>query len=166
VIIPRKTAATPILIALYLFGASSLLARAASQPQRPAPLPDPVFNTTVAEIQAAYWYNEAAADERMTGKRVRMTGQMDRLKRLVSDVGPFSTTTYGLVLKTSQQPPLMYIPVIFEFSDAARKRLATLTTREILTLEGDCVGRREKATGEEFILCTASKIIEEEPLKK
>jgi hypothetical protein len=155
-----------LLIALHFFGAGPVLPEAASQPPPLTPVADAVLNSSVAEIQAAYWYNEAAADERMTGKRVRMIGQMDRLKRPVIGVGPHPPASYVLILKTSPQPPFMYIPVVFEFSDDARKRLASVTTREILTLEGVCAGRREKITGEEFILCTASKIIEEEPLKK
>jgi hypothetical protein len=60
----------------------------------------------------------------------------------------------------------MFIPIVFEFDLGARKRLATVTTHEILTLEGTCAGRREKTSGEEYILFTDSKIIEERQIQK
>jgi tRNA_anti-like len=145
----------------YLIGAGLFPALASQPPSPEDPRKEEAIRASVADVQAAYWFNEVAADEKIAGKRVRVSGQMERLKRLVNRPPPAKTDAYALILKSSQQQPLMFIPIVFEFDLGARKRLAAVTTHEILTLEGTCAGRKEKPTGEEYILFTDSKLIEE-----
>jgi hypothetical protein len=162
-----KTCSTKFLLVCGCLFIPGLLPLPAGQPPSlEEPGKQEAIALSVTDVQTAYWFNEAAADEKLAGKRVRVTGQMERLKRLTNRPVPAPPESFALILKTNQQVPFIYIPIVFEFDLSARKRLADVTTHEILTLEGTCVGRREKITGEEYILFSNSKIVEERPIKR
>lgn len=127
-------------------------------PQTPK---DGVSRLIAGQIQAAYWSNEASADENFTGKRIQVTGNFSRIKREIHQ-GP----TYFLImsprLRMSLQKAVDFPPV-FRFGMDARKQLAGLKPGYEVTIEGRCVGRRESANGEESILFYDCKIIEISP---
>ncbi len=151
-------ACSGLLISMTTSG-TSLLAFQEPKKTQAQTLKDPIVECRVADVQNVFWYNEAAAEDKYAGKRVRVTGQLDRIKRQAAAVGSNAPASYWLIMRASPQSAY-YLPVIFEFNLDAHKQLASFSTRAVLTIEGDCLGRREKVTGEEAVFFSACKIVE------
>ena len=115
-----------------------------------------VATTTAESLRATYLENEALAEENLTGKTMRVTGFMDRIKRTgdqqrlaafarqFPDRGKETTWSYDMISSRNGGPvmPGMQpsLPIIFEFGPEATTQLADLSLPLQPTIEGQCQG--------------------------
>ena len=106
---------------------------------------NPTRALTCSEVVSVFDENEAAGDERFIGKRVRVTGKVDRVER-------FDDQHYLLTLRSEMKDPPKEgkprggyspdtAPVDFLLPMTARKQLAELQKGQEVTVEGVGQGR-------------------------
>src|SRR5439155_26302515 len=95
-----------------------------------------VVETTAPDVARTYHINDALGDEKFTGKRVRLTGSVVRVRRIPGRQGG----AYLLTLNPNRQFGDAIIPISLEFSLEARKQLAALENYQNVTAEGHCDG--------------------------
>jgi RNA polymerase sigma factor (sigma-70 family) len=106
---------------------------------------NPARALTCSELVSAFDENEAAGDERFIGKRVRVTGKVDRVER-------FDDQHYLLTLRSEMKGAPKEgrrrggyspdrAPVNFLLPMTARKQLAGLQKGQEAAVEGVCQGR-------------------------
>jgi RNA polymerase sigma factor (sigma-70 family) len=140
-----------LLAAAVLSSAGLLLSASPSVPQEKAGAKGSVVTAAAHDVATTYHNNEARADEQFTGRRLRLTGYVDRVTR--------SEKSYLLVLQT-QVPLQMGVPVSLVFGLDARKQLASLEPGQQVTAEGRCDGR-VRLEGKDTVLvrdCTLLKV--------
>jgi RNA polymerase sigma factor (sigma-70 family) len=131
-----------------------------------------------AEVLSRYEMNEAAADEKFNGKSVRIVVSMSRarIKQLhqpwdnndwALGVGPSQPPYYVLIMSQFSRSTLRNSPalgsgmhLVFGFSKDAQKQLASLTSENEITIEGQCLGRNTTRNGNEIVCFKDCKIIE------
>jgi RNA polymerase sigma factor (sigma-70 family) len=121
-------------------------------PKKGAVAGAPVLATDVVDV---YRINDALADEKFTGKRLQVTGQMLGISRFenkyalaMKGVGPeLWLDTKSLdrkelaVLKAAQEMRGVGPELWFEFDAKDRKELAALKAGQELTVQGQCEGK-------------------------
>jgi hypothetical protein len=131
-------AAGALLFGTGLFASSpraSAAGAAGTRPAQPARATVPGA-VTAARILEIFQTNEALADEQFAGKRVMVTGRMDRIRRL-------GIAAENRVIYELRMHPAMWTlsleesgPLAFQISDQFRKQLASVTRDQLVTVEG------------------------------
>jgi RNA polymerase sigma factor (sigma-70 family) len=119
----------------------------------------PAVAATAADLAGTYDTNDALGDEKFTGRKVRVTGLMVRVRRVFVPKG-----AYLLALET-QRAAGQTVPVLLEFDLKARKQLAKVEKYQRVTAEGRCEGRTT-VQGREAILFRDCTLVKVEPLPK
>jgi RNA polymerase sigma factor (sigma-70 family) len=141
-----------LLLAASVLAGTGLLLGASQQGgndtkgSRPAaPAKGAAAEATEAEVARAFLYNDALADEKFTGKVLRVTGKVLKVRRTRPDEyllllgGSYILGDDFLTSKKTGSD----LVLAFEFAGKeARKRLAALDTRQTVTVEGRCEGVR------------------------
>jgi RNA polymerase sigma factor (sigma-70 family) len=110
---------------------------------RKAVVGEEVGNTDAAEIESAFYLNDARADERFTGKRLRVSGTV-RLVRKADRPKRNGGSFYNVILQPKQSlPGGKWLPVVLQCGPEGRKQLAELESGHRLIAEGVCQGRIE-----------------------
>ena len=140
-----------LLLAASVLAGTGLLLGASQQRgddtkgSRPAAPAKGAAEATEAEVARAFLFNDALADEKFTGKVVRVTGKVLKVRRTRPDEyllllgGSYILGDDFLTSKKTGSD----LVLAFEFAGKeARKRLAALDTRQTVTVEGRCEGVR------------------------
>jgi RNA polymerase sigma factor (sigma-70 family) len=149
-----------LLAAVLAVGTGFFLAAAPADGVQPArekeAAPQAVERTTAVDLASIYHTNDALGDEKFTGKRVRVTGHMFRVKRATGDRKAYW-------MEMNPMPAAMMVPIILEFDVKARKQLARIEVNQQATVEGRCEGRTRVA-GHEAILFIDCTLVRVEPM--
>lgn|GEM_PF-6881242 len=121
---------------------------------------DTIVTVPSTELRLTYWRNEASADEKFTGKKMRITGAVSRVKGLGGARG-YLLTMEDRLFRGAPNPEGPDISLVFEFPYEARKELAGLSHNQQVTIEGRCLGRR--GSQQERIIIQDCKIIGTSP---
>src|SRR5260370_23826501 len=87
------------------------------------------------ELRLTYWHNEASADEKFTGKKMRITGRVSRVKGLGGAKEGYLLTIEDRIFWGTNNPQSPAFPLVFEFPYEARKELAGLSHNQQVTIE-------------------------------
>lgn len=120
-------------------------------------------SATTVEILSAYGSNEALADEKFTGRLIRVTGTMMVIKRSRKADEPvyLLSLAHGAPARGASEPPA--VPLVFEFGAKDRKQLAAIKRHQEMTIEGYCQGVTEALTEKPSILIRKCKILDTKP---
>jgi RNA polymerase sigma factor (sigma-70 family) len=131
--------------------------------ETPAPKPgekektDPAISLAAGELVRVFEQNDALGDEKLVGKKVRITGTVFRVERVspakaVNQTGlPEKEDYYLLTLSADPKDagpgagygPPHAMPLACLFPLSGRKQLAELRRGQEVTIEGLCAGRKE-----------------------
>jgi hypothetical protein len=122
-----------------------------------------VHAVPLGELSSSYGQNDAAGDERFAGKRVRVSGYVDRVMRVAGRAG--GPPSYELTLLAHNGREFYgYSPTVaFQFTLQARKGLAGLKREQKVTVEGRCEGRVAAHERGEVILVRDCRLVAVEP---
>jgi RNA polymerase sigma factor (sigma-70 family) len=139
-----------------------------------APAKGPVTKANAHEVTTAFLQNDALADEKFAGKRVRVHGVVVRVRRSDATSVAGEPVAYWLLMggefragkeKDGKVPfvmPASKMHLAFEFvGKEARKRLAELQPGTLVTVEGKCEGVRMPVGREKAIMfreCTLVQV--------
>jgi RNA polymerase sigma factor (sigma-70 family) len=162
----KRVAGTLVLLAVLAAGTGFALSPGSRQAGGQEGRGDPagrqakeaVRPAAVQEVASVYRVNDASADERFTDKRVRVSGYMNQVKRVVGRAG--RAPAYLLMLHGNPGDP----PLVFEFPLKARKQLGGLGQNQGVTVEGQCEGRVEADGGGEVIRFRDCRLVAVDPL--
>src|SRR5207245_6157027 len=102
---------------------------------------------TANEIGNVYLTNAALADEKFAGKRVAITGKMQRIRATGASTEK-GQVLYDLEMFSGAGDAHHLVFLKFRFTDDDRKQLAKLTVGQVLTIEGK-PGRAHRVSKEE-----------------
>jgi hypothetical protein len=111
----------PILIILVI----AITASAQKKPKPNAPVKQSIPVVTDEELLAAYENNEVSADDKYTGKTIRVTGSVNKI---------------GMAVGNQPYVEFGYRDVVAYFPGKS-KTLMTLQYGDVLTVEGKCKGK-------------------------
>src|SRR5262249_47351811 len=89
--------------------------------------------------------HEALADGQFTERQMTVTGGVLRVRR--------NGQGYALLIEAGGT-----VPLLFEFGPDARKELAKLKRRQLVTVQGRCRGREKGESGQEAIVFSKGRI--------
>jgi RNA polymerase sigma factor (sigma-70 family) len=163
-----KTTMVVVLLAIVLAAGTGLFfsASRAGDPQASPAAPEKenekegAVRTDATDLAWVYFFNDALADEKFTGKTVRVDGAVTQVRR----TGRLRDGQYWLVMVTGLEGNSL--PVWMEFVDS-RKELAALEPGQHVTVEGKCEGRRPPLNdpqAREAVLLRGCKFIKIDPV--
>jgi RNA polymerase sigma factor (sigma-70 family) len=112
----------------------------------------PAVAVDAKQLIWVYHTNEALADEHFTGKPVKLTGSVIRVKRAAD-----ARVAYLLVLEPLT--PEYKTRIVVHFAAEARHELAKLRPSQRVTVEARCTGRDTPEDGYGTIACHSGKVL-------
>jgi RNA polymerase sigma factor (sigma-70 family) len=102
-----------------------------------------IRNTDAAEIESAFVFNDAQADEQFANRRLRVSGTVAFVRRAYTIKQEGGTFFYVILEPKQQLPGGKMLPVTLLFRPDSRKQLADLRSGQRLIAEGACSGRSD-----------------------
>jgi RNA polymerase sigma factor (sigma-70 family) len=112
----------------------------------------PVVAVDAKQLIWVYHTNEALADEHFTGKPVKLTGSVIRVKRAAE-----AKVAYVLVLEPLT--PEYKTRILVHFAAEARQQLSKVRPFQRVTVEARCTGRDTPEDGYGTIICHSGKLL-------
>jgi len=182
-LLKRLVKSAAFLTAIVFLATGTCLAIAASrapasnEEERPEPPtqtdPKAALSVTCYQLLLDYQANEAAADEKFGSKAVQVKVSMSqaRVKRLQpADIDDWMANAHGkrpyYVLHMHSTGRgftggrTLQLDLVLGFGEDAQKQLAALTHLQIVTVEGQCLGRTTTQNNKEIVCIKNCKIIE------
>jgi RNA polymerase sigma factor (sigma-70 family) len=155
---------TLVTVITVIFAARTLIASGTLPPSREFPEPgaQEAKDTSLWEVVQAYRYNDAKGDERFTGKNLRVSGLISKIRRIAKSSS--DDTCYYLVGLSAEyknetgKDMISSDSIAFRFEPRLREQLSVLLRYQRITIEGRCQGRTAQP-GENIVTFTDCKII-------